>query len=120
MAGARETSCFGAPKSTFRDRRKGSELLYFEMYISWQVQHSVTLDVQISFQVSADFVAGAALGEPRSADFVASTALCEPRSADFVASTALCEPRSADFGALCSQMLTLSPSPLWSPMRLDL
>ena len=31
MAGARETSCFGAPKSTFRDRCKGSELFYFEM-----------------------------------------------------------------------------------------
>ena len=33
-----ETSCFGAPKSTFRDRRKGSELFCFEMQFSWQVQ----------------------------------------------------------------------------------
>ena len=40
MAGARETSCFGAPKSTFRDRRKpGSEFFYFEMQFSWQAQH---------------------------------------------------------------------------------
>ena len=39
VAGARETSCFGAPKSTFLDRCKGSELLYFEMQFSWQVQH---------------------------------------------------------------------------------
>ena len=39
MAGARETSCFGGPKSTFRDRCKGSERLYFEVQISWQVQH---------------------------------------------------------------------------------
>ena len=35
MAGAGETSCFGASKSTFRDRCKGSELMQF----SWQVQH---------------------------------------------------------------------------------
>ena len=88
MAGARETSCFGAPKSTFRDRCKGSELLYFEVQFSWQVQH-----------FGADFVAGAVLGEPRSADFVAGTVLAEPRSADFVAGVALCEPRSADFVA---------------------
>ena len=27
------------PKSTFRDRCKGSEQVYFEMQISWQVQH---------------------------------------------------------------------------------
>ena len=39
VAGARETSCFGAPKSTCRDRRKGSELFYFEMQFSWQVRH---------------------------------------------------------------------------------
>ena len=40
VAGARETSCFGAPKSTFRDRRKpGSEFFYFEMQFSWQAQH---------------------------------------------------------------------------------
>ena len=39
MAGARESSCFGGPKSTFRDRCKGSELFYFEMQFSWQVQH---------------------------------------------------------------------------------
>ena len=32
MAGARETSCFGAPKSAFRDRCKGSELFYFEHF----------------------------------------------------------------------------------------
>ena len=38
MAGARETSCFGASKSTFRDKCKGSELFYFEMQFSWQVQ----------------------------------------------------------------------------------
>ena len=38
VAGARETSCFGAPKSTFRDRCKGSELFYFDMQFSWQVQ----------------------------------------------------------------------------------
>ena len=37
MAGARKTSCFGASKSTFRDRCKGSELLYFELQFSWQV-----------------------------------------------------------------------------------
>ena len=39
MAGARQTSCFGAPKSTFRDKCKGSELSYVEMQFSWQVQH---------------------------------------------------------------------------------
>ena len=33
MAGARETSCFGGLKSTFRDRRKGSERFYFKMQI---------------------------------------------------------------------------------------
>ena len=38
MAGARETSCFGAPKPNFRDRCKGSEVIYFEMQLSWQVQ----------------------------------------------------------------------------------
>ena len=38
LAGARETSCFG-PKSTFSDRRKGSERLYFDMQILWQVRH---------------------------------------------------------------------------------
>ena len=27
------------PKSSFRDRRKGSELFYFEMQFSWQAQH---------------------------------------------------------------------------------
>ena len=36
MAGA---SCFGAPKSTFRDRCKGSNFFYFEVQFSWQVQH---------------------------------------------------------------------------------
>ena len=30
---------FGASKSTFRDRCKGSELCYFEMEFLWQVQH---------------------------------------------------------------------------------
>ena len=39
FSGARETSCFGAPKSTFHDRCKGSELLYFELQFSWQAQH---------------------------------------------------------------------------------
>ena len=35
VASARETSrsCFGGPKSAFRDRRKGSERCYFEMQI---------------------------------------------------------------------------------------
>ena len=74
MVGARETSCFRGPKSTFRDRCKGSEL-----------------------PRCADFVAGTALCEPRCADFVAGAALCEPRRADFVAGAALGEPRSADF-----------------------
>ena len=31
MAGTRDTSCFGGPKSTFRDRCKGWERLYFEV-----------------------------------------------------------------------------------------
>ena len=39
VAGSRETSCFGASSSTFRDRCKGSELFYFELQFSWQVQH---------------------------------------------------------------------------------
>ena len=39
VAGARETSWLGAPKSTFRDRRKESELSHFVMQFSWQVQH---------------------------------------------------------------------------------
>ena len=39
VAGARDTSCFRGPKSTFPDRRKGSERFYFEMQISRQVQH---------------------------------------------------------------------------------
>ena len=34
VAGARETPFFRASKSTFRDRCKGSELLYFEMQFS--------------------------------------------------------------------------------------
>ena len=38
VAGARETSCFGGATSTFRDRCKGSERLYFERQISCQVQ----------------------------------------------------------------------------------
>ena len=38
-AGARETSCFGVPKSAFRDKRKGSERFHVEMQISWQAQH---------------------------------------------------------------------------------
>ena len=38
MTGARETSCFAAPKSTFREC-KGSELFYFEMQFSLQAQH---------------------------------------------------------------------------------
>ena len=38
VAGARETSCLGASKSTFRDRCKGSELFYFEVQFSWQAQ----------------------------------------------------------------------------------
>ena len=37
VAGARETSCFGAPKSTFRDRCKGSERLDFETQILREV-----------------------------------------------------------------------------------
>ena len=39
VAGARETSCFGGPKSTFCDRCKGSVRFYVEMQISLQVQH---------------------------------------------------------------------------------
>ena len=39
VTGARETSCFGAAKSTFRDRCKGSEVFYFEMHFSWPAQH---------------------------------------------------------------------------------
>ena len=38
MAGARETSCFGAAKSTFRDRRKGLEVFDFEVQFLWQAQ----------------------------------------------------------------------------------
>ena len=75
MAGARETSCFGTPKTTFRDRCKGSELFFYLVVIVEEIrfrhrcsesrlldmwldcsfrrmpQHSVTLDVQISWQV---------------------------------------------------------------------
>ena len=50
MAGTRKTSCFGGPKSTFRDRRKGSERLDFEVQISWQAQQFVNLEVQVSCQ----------------------------------------------------------------------
>ena len=39
VAGASETSCFGCPMSTFHDRCKGSEPCYFEVQISWRVQH---------------------------------------------------------------------------------
>ena len=39
VAGAKKTSCFRAPKLIFRDECKGSERLYFEVQISWQVQH---------------------------------------------------------------------------------
>ena len=46
MAGARETSCFGAPKSTFRDRHKVSELFYFEMQFSWQAQRDMVVIVE--------------------------------------------------------------------------
>ena len=113
VAGAGETSCFGASKSTFRDRCKGSELFYFEMQFSWPVQHieQVGDRQELRFVTGAanrdfwtcgsfaDFVAGTALCDPRCADFVAGAALCEPRSADFVTRTALCEPRSADFVA---------------------
>ena len=38
VTGAGESSWFGGPKSTFRDRRKGSERFDFEMQISWQAQ----------------------------------------------------------------------------------
>ena len=31
VAGARESSCFGGPKWTFRDRRKGSKWIYLEV-----------------------------------------------------------------------------------------
>ena len=44
MTGARETSCFGAPKSTFRDRRKGSELFYLEMQFSWPLDMVVIFE----------------------------------------------------------------------------
>ena len=37
VAGARGSSCFGGPRPTSRDRRKGSQRLYFEMQSSWQV-----------------------------------------------------------------------------------
>ena len=41
VAGARETSCLGGPKTTFRDRRKGSERFYFQiqLQIPWHVQY---------------------------------------------------------------------------------
>ena len=142
VAGARETSCFGAPKPTFRDRCKGSELLYTSKR-SFRCRCS-TLFVVIVDQLrfltgavnrdfwtcgsfadfvagavigeprSADFVAGAALGEPRSADFVAGAALGEPRSADFVAGTALCDPRCADFVA-AGPGVTAPPAPISFP-----
>ena len=52
MAGARETSCFGGPKSAFRDRCKGSERLYFEVPPLRQTALAglrfVNLEVQIS------------------------------------------------------------------------
>ena len=44
MAGARETSCFGGLKSTFRDRCRRSEQL--------------DVDVQVLWQADSDFVAG--------------------------------------------------------------
>ena len=60
VAGARETSWFGAPMSASRERRKGSELFYFEMQFSWQVQHFG----HGGDRRGSDFVAGAAVGEP--------------------------------------------------------
>ena len=129
MASARETLCFGAPKSTFRDKCKGSELFYFTLQSSCQVQQHLghggdrrgaqdflTGAVNHDFWACAsfanfvagtalfdprcaDFVAGAALGEPGSAGSVAAAALGELRSADFVEGAALGEPRNADFVA---------------------
>ena len=99
MAGAGETSYFGASKSTFRDRCKGSELFYFEVQFSWQVQHveEVTGAVNRDFWTCGSF-----------ADFVAGTALCDPRCADFVTGAALCEPRSADFVDLVNLEVQIS------------
>ena len=98
VAGARETSCFGGPKSTFRDRCERSERLYFEVQISLQVQHFVNLEVQISWQAQ-HFVNLEAPISWQAQHFVnlevqisrAGAAFCEPRSADFVAGAAFCE-----------------------------
>ena len=76
MAGARETSCFGGPTSTFRDGRKGSEQFYADvvagaaLWTSWlssRCSGFVTGAVNRSFSACGSF-----------ADFVADTALCEP------------------------------------------
>ena len=39
MAGARVSTCFGDPKSTFRSRGKRSEQVYFDVQILWQAQY---------------------------------------------------------------------------------
>ena len=39
MAGARDTSCSGDPKSTFRDRCRRSEGVYVDVQISFQAQY---------------------------------------------------------------------------------
>ena len=39
MAAAREASCFGGPKSTFRGRCRASALFFCDVQISWQAQH---------------------------------------------------------------------------------
>ena len=71
MAGARETSCFGGATPTFRDRRKGSERLYFEAQISWQADMAVS-DFKTGAENREFWTCGSFAG------FVAGTALCEP------------------------------------------
>ena len=84
MAGARESLCFGGPKSTFRI---GGVLLRNAVFVAF-VTGAVNRDFWTCGSF-ADFVAGAALCDPRRADFVAGAALCEPRNANFVAGAAL-------------------------------
>ena len=70
-------------------RCKGSELSYFDMQFSWQVQLIVE---------GSDFVTGAVNRHVARCRLRGRhSTLCDPRCADFVAGATLGEPRSADF-----------------------
>ena len=111
MAGTRETSCFGAPKSTFRDRCKGSELFYFEVQFSWQVQHFGHGDDRRGAQIS---VTGAV---KRTCVARLQTSwqvqhLVNLEGADLVAGLSAYRPHTHCLGSLAALLLLSFPCPI--------